>query len=551
MRSFVVLLVIISALTFAVGLNRPAITDSDEAYYAEAGREMVSSGDWLTPHFNYEPRFQKPVLFYWFVAGCYWFGGVSEFGARLGSALAGLGLVLIAFAAGRRWFNESTGALAGAIVATSFGCVALARSSLPDLPLAFFITLAAWAAFVALFDRQRRARRWWLLAGVAAGLAFLTKGPVGVAIPALVLAPPFLLERGWRRVKWLDLVLAGVAFVVVATPWYVAMWTVHGNQYLTGFFVGDNLERFATSRFNDPRPFYYYGPIVLAGMLPWSPFFVLSVKPLWRAARRQERLSALDIRILGWALLPLLLFTASIGKQPRYIMPALVPLALWLAVSIERATKTLVPLPAAQPRLFRILTVTSGVLIGVLAVLLYRVRPLLVEIPAIRVTTALVALGVTAVAVTALAMSRQWRRGSVAIASAGIVLVLALQYAVLDVPGLDPVERMANEVLQQRRAGEPVAPYRAFVRNLIFYTHIEQTDLYSDEANLREYLSRPDRVLCVITENELKPLEASGQIPLKRLASVTYFDAPTAKPRALLWPDPERDLRTVVLVANR
>jgi 4-amino-4-deoxy-L-arabinose transferase-like glycosyltransferase len=112
-------LLFIAILTFFLGLGRQAITDSDEAFYAEAAREMVESGDWLTPHFNYEDRWQKPVLYYWLTAATYLVTGPTEFGARLWSALSGLGLVLVAWrAAGRITHRPDIAWLAGAITAT-------------------------------------------------------------------------------------------------------------------------------------------------------------------------------------------------------------------------------------------------------------------------------------------------------------------------------------------------------------------------------------------------------------------------------------------------
>ncbi len=127
---------------------------------------MVASGDWLTPHYNYEPRFQKPVLYYWLTSATYLVTGPSEFGARLWAAIAGLGLVLVTAAAGRRWYDEATGLLAGAIVATSFGYFSIGRMALPDLPLTFCITLAIWAALVSTLEQERNPRKFVILAAV-------------------------------------------------------------------------------------------------------------------------------------------------------------------------------------------------------------------------------------------------------------------------------------------------------------------------------------------------------------------------------------------------
>ena len=216
-RSFLPVL-LLASVSFIASLGRGAIADSDEAFYAESSREMVESGDWLTPHFNYEPRFQKPILYYWLTAAAYEATGPTEFSARVWSALAGIGLVLLVTACGRRWFDETTGLLAGAIAATSFGYFALARMALPDLPLAFFTTLAIWAAFVATLERERHSRRWLLLAAAAAALGFLTKGPLALIIPALVVVPVLLIERRSFNIRIADVAVALLLFVGLAAP---------------------------------------------------------------------------------------------------------------------------------------------------------------------------------------------------------------------------------------------------------------------------------------------------------------------------------------------
>ena len=145
MVKHLLLLIALSGLTLFAALGQPAITDSDEAFYAESAREMIELGDWLTPHFNYEFRFEKPILYYWLAAASYVVVGEAEWSARLPSALAGFGLMLLAYFIGRQWYNASTGFLGAVITATCFGTVAMAHQALPDLPLAFFITASVWA----------------------------------------------------------------------------------------------------------------------------------------------------------------------------------------------------------------------------------------------------------------------------------------------------------------------------------------------------------------------------------------------------------------------
>jgi 4-amino-4-deoxy-L-arabinose transferase-like glycosyltransferase len=142
------LLLLLCVLTFFLGLGCPAITDADEAYYAESAREMVERGDWLTPYYNYEYRWQKPVLYYWLTAITYMIVGIGEWSARFWSALAGVGLAFVTWETGVRLMRrDDVGWLAAAIVATTFGYFAIGRMSLPDLPLAFFVTVAIAAAF--------------------------------------------------------------------------------------------------------------------------------------------------------------------------------------------------------------------------------------------------------------------------------------------------------------------------------------------------------------------------------------------------------------------
>ncbi len=543
MRRSTLLLLLLCGITFLAGLGRPAIGDSDEAFYAEAAREMLERRDWLTPYYNYETRFQKPVLFYWLIGATYAVAGVGEAQARLWAALAGVGLALITAAAGRRWRDEPTGLLAGAIVATSFGYFSIGRLSLPDLPLAFFITLTIYAALVASLDAHGRAMRWWVLAGAAMGCAFLTKGPVGVIVPALAIAPAWWLERARVSAPAKGLLAAAIVAALIGLPWYVAMGAVHGRVYLDSFFLGDNLERFATSRFNDPRPIWFYVPIVVGGMLPWTPLGAAAVPPL-RGTRR--RMSVLSWRLIGWAALPLLFFTLSIGKQPRYILPVLPPLALLLAMAIRARIRQRGE--TRDPVLQWPAAIIALLLTG-LAVLLYHARSLIVMVPAIFVLGAVVSIVAAALFALAGALARRSRLVPGAVTVAGALLLGGLQYG-LSPAGRDPVQNMAALVSEQRRRNEPVATFRVFVRNLVFYTGIKQADL-SSEQHVADYLRSPRPVLCVISADELERIAAAHGLRTRVLGEVLYFNASAVKLRTLLDPDQDRDLERVLLVTNQ
>ncbi len=543
-RRSILLLVLLSSVTFLAGLGRPAIGDSDEAFYAEAGREMVESGNWITPYYNYEVRFQKPILYYWLVAGTYAVAGVGEAQARLWSALAGLGLALVTLVIGRRAYDEATGLLAGAIVATCFGYFSIGRLSLPDLPLAFFVTLTILATLAGTVDDDANASRWLLLAGFCMGCGFLTKGPLGVLLPALVVAPVWLIERQRLRLRAGPLIAASVVALVVGLPWYLVMAVVHGKAYIDSFFLGDNLERFATSRFNDPRPPWFYLPIIVGGMLPWTPVGIAAVPALTRAIRMRAG-SREMWRMTIWAIAPLLFFTASIGKQPRYILPILPPLAVMLARVVMQRLRAQ---PGRDPWL-QIPAGVVGLMLATMALLLYRAQPLVLMVPNVFVFAAIVAIALASVVAFASALAPRALVVPGAIAIAGALTLAGLQYG-LSPGGRDPVQNMATTVTQYRTAGVPIATFRTFVRNLVFYTGVKQTDLRNDQQAI-EYFRSPEPVLCVLDEGELHRLEQASGLRMRVLGEVVYFNASAVKLRTFLSPDSHRDLERVVLVTNR
>lgn len=554
MRGLTLPLVLLATLTFLVGLGRGPITDADEAFYAEASREMVESGDWITPYYNYEPRFQKPILYYWLTAATTLATGPTESAARLWSALAGVGLVLLTAACARRWYDDGIALLAGAMVATSFGYYSIARMALPDLLLTFFITAAIWTALVAMLDEPRAQSRWVAMAALAVAAGFLTKGPVGLAIPVLVVLPIVLLERRGFNLRPRDAGLALLIFVVVGLPWYGAMWARHGSAYIDSFFLGDNFERFATDRFNDPRPWWFYGPVLLGGLLPWTPLALVWVGPVWRFITRRQDIETLELRLLLWGLIPLVFYSISVGKQPRYILPVLPPLAILLAQSVLERTRDWRSLDGARVRLRRAQPIVAaaciaGLLLLLLAAAIWRVQPLLVNVAPLLTMVAAVLIGLMGAAVIVVGVSGAWRQVPAALAVASAVTFAAIQFGVLTGSGDDTVQQVARAIVSARTGDEAVGTHQVLVRNLVFYTHVETTDLITDEQ-MAMFLGRSERVLMVAPEDAVERLEQSLGRRFTRLAEFPYFNQAGVRVRTLLAPDPDRDLTRVLLIAN-
>ena len=568
MPTRVSVLVLLSIVTFFVGLGRPAITDSDEAFYAEAAREMVEGGDWITPQYNGQYRFEKPVLYYWLAALAYLVAGVSETAARVPSAMAGLVLVLTTYACARRWYDEATGLLAGAITATSFGYVTVARLALPDLLLACFITLGTWAALNALVAPSRvepdPRRRWWLLgAGAALAGGFLTKGPVGVVLPAIVVGPLAIWRCWTERVSrpdgtgarltrlTLDVGMLALVVLLLAGPWFAAMTATHGLSYLDRFFLAENVERFVTPRYNTPRPLWYYLPIVAAGLLPWSPFMLVWWRPIRRLAQRARRIQAVEVWLVVWALAPLFFYSVSAGKQPRYILPILPPLAVLLARGISRRCPRSGP-NGERPRPDRLLAVagvTSGTVLVIFGALVYRAQSLLTGVSAGAVLTGAVLLAVSGLGVSVVAVSARQRLIPGAIAVAAVIATLSVHYVVLSRAGPEPVEEMAALVRAAGPESVSFGRYRVFVRNLVFYSGRPHVEMTTAEQVLA-FLGSTEPVLCVLGEADLARVRADGA-SAHELGRVTYFNTGNLNIGTLLSPDPRTDLETVILVTNQ
>ena len=556
MRGPTVALFGICLLTFFAGLGSPAITDSDEAFYAESAREMVESGDWLTPHFNYVYRFEKPILYYWLAASAYLVAGVGETTARFPSALAGLGLTLLVFVSAHRWYDVSTGFLAGVITASSFGYVIMARQALPDLTLTFFVTLAIWAALVAYREpsigeqepacNSRSRTAWVALSAVGAAGAILTKGPVGIVLPVLVVGPLLVLDhwsgRARAAVRMTDLALFAIIVLALAAPWFLRMALVHGPAYLDRFFIVENFDRFATPRYNDPRPFWYYAPIVVGGMLPWSPFMLLWLPSIARGLRRGLSGCTNTVRFCWWAAAPLLFYSLSVGKQPRYILPILPPLAVLLAHAIRSRS-----VGCDRDHLLSVCTGVAGGILCLVAGLVYRAAPLFVEwAPAWTVGVSVI-IGLAGVGVLLCIARPRWI--PVAVLTASILVSLGVHVVLLSSPETAPVQRVAEIVKTARQNDEPYGRYQALHRNLIFYTQAPFFELGVEQA-VTDFLRSPERVITVLPAETVSRLEAQG-LPLRRLGEVRYLNTGGLTLATLLDPDPDRHLHRLVVVVNR
>ena len=318
------LLAAFCAFFFLWGLASFGLIGADEPRYAQVAREMLARHDWITPVLGGSPWLEKPPLYYWQAMVAYQFFGVSDWAARLPSAVDGFALVFAVYWFLRRFLPgfELDGAL---MLASSAGIVGYARAASMDLPLAaaFTIAMLAWYAWFESGSRGDLAAFYAFMA-----IAMLAKGPVAPALAAIIIAAFAAVQRStqidWKTTMWKTLWLPGILlFCALGLPWYV-MVQLRNPQFFHEFIVEHNLARFGTNLYHHPEPFWYYVPVTLLAWVPWAVFVAAAcIWAVWRFRNRNAG-SLVEFLVI-WIAATVVLFSISQSKLPGYVLPAIPP----------------------------------------------------------------------------------------------------------------------------------------------------------------------------------------------------------------------------------
>jgi 4-amino-4-deoxy-L-arabinose transferase-like glycosyltransferase len=323
-------------LLYFVGLDSYPLLDPDEGRYAEIPREMLESGDFITPRLNYVKYFEKPPLFYWLTAGSMALFGQKEWAVRLVPAVAGFLTLLLVMGLGKRIFDGRTGVMAAWIYLTSIIPTVLARLPIIDGVFSLILT-ATWGTWWLGYKAQTKPSRsvWYCTSWACLGLAVMTKGIAAIALTGLIVGGFIICRRDWRALLSMAWVPGLLIFAVIVVPWH---WAVSAEN--PGFFhfyiVVQHFARLVSHE--HAKPFWFFIAIFPFGMFLWVAFFSRAAAKSFREAFKAVRSPRTNggqgesiLFLVIWVAGVIGLFSLSKGKIIPYILPAYPAMALLMA----------------------------------------------------------------------------------------------------------------------------------------------------------------------------------------------------------------------------
>lgn len=365
-------LIILFGIFYALWIGSHALFTPDEGRYSEVAREMVVSGDYITPRLNGVAFLDKPALYYWLQASAIHVFGLKEWALRFWPALMGIFGAVMVYFTGTLLFGRRTGIISAVILATSPLYYGAAHYANLDLEVAVLVSSSLLCFIAAIEGSSENLRRPLLLAAyVFAGLAALTKGLIGIVFPAMIIGAWVLLLNRWRLLLKMRLFVGAIIFLSITAPWYVLVQKAN-PEFLHFFFVTQQVSRFLAAQvFNSKAAFWFYVPVVLAGLFPWTIFLIQALAQKIKAVWYDHQHNAADLFLLLWFFIVLVFFSIPHSKLVGYILPLFPVGALIIGKYVSHFWD--------QPKAVRLAAIIFILLCGILAAVFF-LAPLLNKI---------------------------------------------------------------------------------------------------------------------------------------------------------------------------
>jgi 4-amino-4-deoxy-L-arabinose transferase-like glycosyltransferase len=551
------LILLVLSLPYFTRLGSSSLWDANEAFYAETPREMLVSGDYLAPRFNFQARAQKPPLTYWIVLASYKVLGVNEFALRFPGALAAAGTLLFSYGFTRLLFGPRAALAAALMVATTPRVFILARRLPIDILLLLFMTATLFCVIRAIL---RNDTIYWASASLLAALGFLTKGPIAVVVPAGA-ALIWALRARRLRFSASPLVIGSAVFLAAALPWYLLIYRAHGWTYISPFFLRDNVGRFAFEAFGPSRGPFYFIPVALADFFPWSLFALAAIYLLWRGRKAEEPLKSLSFGVpLVWCALVFLLFSLSKNKQEYYIAPLYPAAAAIVAGVLEKTlfakggrgpvpgaiSSGQIDSPAPHAWIWPC-AATSLSLLALSALTLVALRPLMPDMPPVlHYAPVLLFAGAGVLTGYPLLRKKTVPSFSALAVSLWIFYWMVPLFYLPTVEPFRPVKDFCRLIEAQSRAGDEVGFYGTALPSMVYY--LRRPIFEENNADrMRRRFESGRRVFCVLTERDYEYFRSVGGVDLHVLDRRARLDM---RLRSLIRSGSPAG-ETLLLVSNR
>ena len=320
-------LLVIPLLIYIASLPAIPLIEPDEGRYSLIPQEMNQTGDYVTPRLKGVDYFEKPVLDYWATAVSFKIFGENAFASRLFVALCAWGCIILAYRIGKHFHDEKTGLFASALLSTTIYYFAMGRAHVLDMPLTFFVSMGTWSCY-RFYTGERSKRIWIYLAYFFAGLAFLSKGLIGVVFPFAITFFWLVFRRRFKDVFRLISPAGLIILLLVTGPWLYLVQKADPD-FFHFFFIREHLQRFTTKIHNRYEPFWFFIPILIGGFIPWLGYLPQAVKymrPKIGFIFKKEE----TVFLLTWAGFIFLFFSVSSSKLVPYIAPVFIPFSVML-----------------------------------------------------------------------------------------------------------------------------------------------------------------------------------------------------------------------------
>ena len=513
-----IVLFVISLATLFFRLGSLPLTGADEPRYARIAQEMHDQGKWVTPTLEGNPWLEKPPLYYWLTIPFYSVLKSHETAARIAPVACAVIAALSVFWLASVLTTRLAGFLSAAVLLTSLGFAGYGRGASTDMPFTCCFTIAM-AILAAAIEKNIGPRV--LLAYIFLGLAILAKGPVALILAAGIGLCIWLLDdragvlRRWRVIP--GIIITGA----VSIPWFWLAFRQNSFAFIASFFINHNIARFFTDIHHHSQPFYFYIPVLLALIFPWSGWLLilLSKSPL-QSLRRWREWNPAVVFLACWFLVPMIFFSLSGSKLAGYILPSLPPLALILGIRVSRwidgSAKT------SGMRAAMVLQLILSVGMAIAAPIFFNKNygghwgiGLILS----------AAVLIPAVFAFAFGFKSQVRRAFIATALQGVVLLVAVaQFAFPVLGAYHSTREIAHQALSLRTTGEPIVTYQFFHHTLHYYTNYQIVEDLDSPESLAEFLqSHPTalvvtKTIPVLRSVTVTPLCTQANLYLLRVA---------------------------------